>query len=276
MRNSGIITLLAFAILLGCKSQVTQTNNDALQLQDTGIPPREYSIAAVLWQQHSGEYRALAYQAFNLAQMHLDVLLESKEGHDKPLAIVTDIDETILDNSPYSGKQIELQEDYVPERWTEWVNEKKAKPIPGALEFFEYAKSRGVEVFYISNRTVDQEEATLENMRAVGFPYSDAANLLLAAETSRKGKRRATVKETHEIIMLIGDNLSDFSAVFENRSTEDRNRSVDSLRAVFGNRYIVLPNAIYGDWETKGILEGKYDWTKFQKDSIRRNKVISY
>ena len=276
MKNRGIVILLTFALLLGCKSQVSNTNNGALQLQDTGIPPREYSIAAVLWQQHSGEYRALAYQAFNLAQMQLDVLLENREAYSKPLAIVTDIDETILDNSPYSGKQIELQEDYVPERWTEWVDEKKAKPIPGALEFFEYAKSKGVEVFYISNRTKDQEEATLENMRAVGFPYSDAAHILLVTETSRKGKRRATVNETHDIIMLLGDNLSDFSAIFENRSTEDRNRSVDSLRAVFGKRYIVLPNAIYGDWETKGILEGKYDWTKFQKDSIRRKKVISY
>ncbi len=276
MKKSGMITLLAFAMLLGCKSQVSQTQNDSPQLQHSTIPPREYSIAAVLWQQHSGEYRALAYQAFNLAKMQLDLLLANNKMRGKPLAIVTDIDETILDNSPYSGKQIELQEDYVPERWTEWVNEKKAKPVPGALEFFKYAKSRGVEVFYISNRTVDQEKATLENMRAVGFPYSNSEYMLLADETSRKGKRRATVEETHEIIMLIGDNLSDFSTVFENRSTVDRNTSVDSLKAVFGNRYIVLPNAIYGDWETKGILEGKYDWTKFQKDSIRKRKVISY
>lgn len=276
MKNRSIITVLALVLLLGCKSQLTESKTDIQRFEEKGIPPREYSIAAVLWQQHSGEYRALAYQAFNLAQMQLDLILQNKEAHEKPFAIVTDIDETILDNSPYSGKQIELEEDYIPERWAEWVNEKSAKPIPGALEFFNYAKAKGVEVFYISNRTHDQEQATLENMRKAGFPYSDKAHILLEKETSRKGKRRANVRETHEIVMLIGDNLTDFSAVFENRSTEDRNRSVDSLKSVFGNKYIVLPNAIYGDWETKGILEGKYNWTGFQKDSIRHKKVISY
>lgn len=275
MKNKVIITFLAVSFLISCKSQFTETNGSS-KIQESGIPPREYSIAAVLWQQHSGEYRALAYQAFNLAKMKLDDLLLKKEEHEKPLAIVTDIDETILDNSPYSGKQIELQEDYVPERWEEWVNEKKAKPIPGALEFFNYAKSLGIEVFYISNRSKGQEEATLDNMQAVGFPFADESHILLAGKTSSKSERRATVLETHEIIMLVGDNLSDFSSVFENRSTEDRNRSVDSLRAAFGNHYIVLPNAIYGDWETKGILEGRRDWTSFQKDSIRLKKVISY
>ena len=276
MKNRGIITFFALVLLLGCKSQLTESKHLGNHSIETVIPPREYSIAAVLWQQHSGEYRALAYQAFNLAQMQLDLMLQSKDAYEKPLAIVTDIDETILDNSPYSGKQIELGEDYIPERWAEWVDEKKAKPIPGALEFFNYAKDKGVEVFYISNRTQDQEQATLENLRAAGFPFADGAHILLEEETSRKGKRRTVIRETHHVIMLIGDNLSDFSTVFENRSTEERNRGVDSLKAVFGHRFIVLPNAIYGDWETKGILEGKHNWTNFQKDSIRHKKVISY
>ncbi|QAA83074.1 5'-nucleotidase, lipoprotein e(P4) family [Aequorivita sp. H23M31] len=276
MKNKSIITLLVFAMLLGCKSQVQESKVDKVYLLDNGIPPREYSIAAVLWQQHSGEYRALAYQAFNLAKMQLDNLLGNKDTFKKPLAIITDIDETILDNSPYSGKQIELKEDYIPERWTEWVDLKKAKPIPGAVEFFNYAKSKGVEVIYISNRTDDQEEATLENLRNVGFPNADSAHILLEKDTSKKGGRRAKVEERYEVIMLIGDNLTDFSSIFENRSTEERNRSVDSLKAAFGHRYIILPNAIYGDWETKGILEGKKDWTTFQKDSIRHKKVISY
>src|SRR5690554_3695750 len=184
IKTKGVIAFTALTLLFSCKASISEGQHRLQGTDESQISVREYSIAAVLWQQRSSEYRALAYQAFNIAKMQLDDYLVNTDKNDKPLAIVTDIDETILDNSPYSGKQIELQEDYVPERWTEWVNEKKAKPIPGALEFFEYAKSRGVEVFYISNRTVDQEEATLENMRAVGFPYSDAANLLLAAETS--------------------------------------------------------------------------------------------
>ena len=275
VRKRGIFTALIFLILFGCKTHLPTPINP-MQEFPKDIPPREYSIAAVLWQQHSGEYRALTYQAFNLARMQLDIMLKTDSVYKKPLAIVTDIDETILDNSPYSGKQIELKEDYIPERWTEWVNEKKALPIPGALDFLNYAKSRGVEIFYISNRTTDQESATLQNLRSVGFPFADNAHLFLAEETSKKGKRRSSIEETHEILMFLGDNLSDFSTAFEGKSTANRNKSVDSLKNVFGNRFIVIPNAIYGDWETKGILEGKNDWTHFQKDSIRLKKVISY
>lgn len=262
-------------VLAGCKIHVVNESGPASPAEKD-IPPREYSIAAVLWQQHSGEYRALAYQAFNLARLQLDEILSKNRTSSKPLAIVTDIDETILDNSPYSGKQIELEEDYVPERWTEWVDRKEAKAIPGALDFFNYAKSKNIEIFYITNRDQDQEQATLQNLKSAGFPDADSSHLLLRRETSGKKARRALVAENHEIVMLLGDNLSDFSSAFENKSTEARNRSVDSLKNSFGSRFIILPNAIYGDWETKGILEGRKDWTPFQKDSIRLKKVISY
>ena len=275
-RTKIFLSCCALAIIAGCKTGITEPKMQLPNSTEVIIPAREYSIGAVLWQQHSGEYRALAYQAFNLAKMKLDSIIEAGNVYSKPLAIVTDIDETILDNSPYSGKQIEMEEDYFPERWTDWVNQKRAKDIPGAVNFFNYAKNKGVEIFYISNRNQEQEEATLENLRLKNFPFADSSHILLEKSTSKKGDRRKSVAATHEIVMLLGDNLTDFSSIFENRSTEDRNRSVDSLRNAFGNRYIILPNAIYGDWETKGILEGKYDWNKFQKDSIRRKKVISY
>lgn len=275
-RTRIFLSCCAMAIIAGCKTGITEPKMQLTNSTEVVIPAREYSIGAVLWQQHSGEYKALAYQAFNLAKMKLDSIINSGNVYSKPLAIVTDIDETILDNSPYSGKQIEMEEDYFPERWTDWVNQKKAKGIPGAVNFFNYAKNKGVEVFYISNRNQEQEEATLENLKLENFPFANSSHILLEKSTSKKGDRRKSVAATHEIVLLLGDNLTDFSSIFENRSTEDRNRSVDSLRNAFGNRYIILPNAIYGDWETKGILEGKYDWNQFQKDSIRRKKVISY
>jgi 5'-nucleotidase (lipoprotein e(P4) family) len=237
---------------------------------------REYSIQSVLWQQHAAEYRALAYQAFNLAQMQLDDILENKTEHVKPIAIITDIDETVLDNSPYSGKQIELDEDFTVLRWTEWVKQKKAKALPGALNFFNYAKRQGVDVFYISNRSINQKMETIENLQVMGFPFADKAHVLLKDTISGKEPRRLQVQETHDIVLLLGDNLSDFSEVFDNRSTLERNKSVDSLKALFGVKFIVLPNAIYGDWETNGILEKKNDWSNFQKDSIRHQKIISY
>lgn len=276
IKTKGVIAFTALTLLFSCKASISEGQHRLQGTDESQISVREYSIAAVLWQQRSSEYRALAYQAFNIAKMQLDDYLVNTYKNEKPLAIITDIDETILDNSPYSGKQIELDEDYTTARWDEWVNLKSAKAIPGSLEFFKYAASKDVEVFYITNRDEHQMKATLENLNSVGFPYADEGHILLRKSDSEKETRRDKVKESHEIIMLLGDNLSDFSYVFEKRSGEERNKNADNLKELFGIKYIVLPNPIYGDWETQGIFEGKYDWNEFQKDSLRRKKIISY
>jgi len=129
---------------------------------------------------------------------------------------------------------------------------------------------------FVSNRLSEQKSETLENLQLLGFPFSDETHILLRTGIGGKEPRRSKIKESHEIIMLIGDNLSDFSEVFDDQSTVVRNRRVDSLKTVFGNRFIVLPNPMYGDWETKGILEKNYNWTNSQKDSIRLSKIISH
>ena len=276
MKNKLLITLFSFGLLLGCKTQITQTESSKITTINTNIPVREHSIQAILWQQQSAEYRALTYQAFNLARLQLDNILNANNEYDKPIAIVTDIDETILDNSPYSGKQVELDEEYTSSRWKEWVTLKNAKAIPGAVDFFQYAKSKGVEVFYISNRKALQKKETIENLVQVGFPFADQSHVLLKDVTSGKLDKRLEVMKSHNIVMLLGDNLSDFSMVFEKSTTENRNRNADSLRLDFGKKFIVLPNPLYGDWETNGVYEGNYKWSTFQKDSIRRKKITSY
>lgn len=279
MRNKLLITVFVFTLFIGCKShkpQTGQVDTNISKIENTSISVQEYSILTVLWQQHAAEYRALTYQAFNTAKIQLDAILDNKTETKKPLAIVTDIDETILNNSPYNGMLIELDEEYSKSSWLKWGKEKKAKAVPGSLNFFQYAKSKSVEVFYLSNRLSIQKSETLVNLRQLRFPFSDEKHILLRSGVSGKETRRLKIKETHEIVMLIGDNLSDFSDVFDDQSTVIRNHKVDSLKAYFGNKFIVLPNAMYGDWETKGILEKNYNWSIFQKDSIRRAKIIGF
>ncbi|MCI2227609.1 5'-nucleotidase, lipoprotein e(P4) family [Polaribacter sp. MSW13] len=271
MKNKIFIFLFVFIVLIGCKSQINQVKIE----NNNSIPIKEHTIQSILWQQNAAEYKALTYQAYNLAKLQLENIL-TKNEFNKPYAIVTDIDETLLDNSPYSGKQVELDENYSTLRWTEWVQKKKANAIPGAVAFFNYAKSKGVEVFYVSNRSSNQTKETIENLKSEGFPFADETHVILKTNSSEKETRRNHIRKTHQIVLFLGDNLSDFSSIFENRNTKQRNKSVDSLKTFFGRKFIVLPNPIYGDWETKGILEGKYNWSNFQKDSIRRKKIISY
>ncbi len=212
----------------------------------------EQLMMSTLWHQTSAEYRAIAYQTFNLAKMALDIELKKKTPKKK--ALVFDLDETLLDNSPYQGMSIEQNTGY-PHGWYDWIDAAKAKPIPGAVEFLKYADSKGVNLFYLSNRKIKKNRRvpgmknTLKNMIALGFPQAVESHMYLRDKSSGKEPRRSEIAKNNTIIMLFGDNLNDFSDVFEKKSVVDRKVEVDNLKNMFGSKFIVLPNAMYGEWE---------------------------
>ena len=105
---------------------------------------------ASIYNYFADEYRALTYQAFNIAKERIDRISEERPEHDK-LAIVVDIDETLLDNSPHQALMI-LSDSNYPYMWNEWCDLAEAKPIPGAVEFLQYADEKGYHIFYVSNR----------------------------------------------------------------------------------------------------------------------------
>ncbi len=235
----------------------------------------EYKIQAQVWTQNAAEYRALCYQAFNAARFNLDEFLFIEKKYKKPLAIIADVDETVLDNSPYDGKLILDNVSYDRKSWVEWGNLEKAESIPGSLEFLNYASEKGVEIFYISNRYSEQLQGTVNNLKKLGFPDAVTSNVLLRSESRSKSERRKLVLDNYEVIMLIGDNLSDFSDDFETKLSNDRSELTNKLRSEFGTKLIILPNPNYGDWESNGIYEGN-DFTDIEKDSVRKSKIKSY
>ncbi|UYQ93518.1 5'-nucleotidase, lipoprotein e(P4) family [Chitinophaga horti] len=228
---------------------------------------------AALWQQRAGEYRALCFQAYRLARLQLDA--ELREPSVLPRAIVTDIDETVLDNSAYTAMQSGFYNGYTKDTWFAWTSRADADSIPGARAFLQYAASRGVEVFYITNRMEQERKATLSNLERWTFPYADDAHLILQQQTSAKGPRRESVAKNYNIVMLLGDNLGDFADVFDRRQPDDRSAAVDSLQRAFGSRYIVLPNAMYGDWES-ALRNYNNGLTPQQKDSLYRASLKGY
>jgi 5'-nucleotidase (lipoprotein e(P4) family) len=147
--------------------------------------------------------------------------------------------------------------------------------VPGALHFLQFAFASGVEIFYVSNRGEDEREGTLKNLQHFNFPNADNAHLLLKRETSSKEIRKSTIAQTHNIVMLIGDNLNDFSNLFEKKSSDERETIVNNFSAEFGNRFIVLPNPVYGDWESS-LYHYNYSLTPAQKDSIIKSAIRGY
>jgi len=209
-------------------------------------PARDYTNA-VLWQQFSGEYSALSFQAYNFAKLSLKEALWNQVNA-KPNCVIVDVDETILDNSAFQGHEIKKGVSYLPIDWQEWTGLAQADTVPGALAFLKFAASKNVETFYITNRELADHDGTLKNLQKFGFPYADEAHLLLKISTSDKEPRRKKVLEKYNVLLLCGDNLSDFSNVFY-RDGKDTKEQVNLMQNQFGTRFIVLPNPMYGDWE---------------------------
>ena len=178
------LSLLALAVigLSACKRVDAPPAADAAAAPAAAAAATDSSandnMNAVLWMQRAQEYRAITEQTYRAAADRLDAALKEsnwdalvpeERGNDakglKP-AVVLDLDETVLDNSPYQARLVRDGKEYDELSWDQWVAEKKAKAIPGVVDFARAANEKGVTLLYISNRAVHLKEATLANLRA--------------------------------------------------------------------------------------------------------------
>ena len=261
--KKSLFLILGLAILL---NSCQQNKYDESKSQD-------HLIMSTLWYQRSSEMKAIYYQCFNWAKIRIDS--EVAKNDSKKLAVVVDIDETMLDNSPFETNCIQTGKGYSKETWSEWTSQINAKPLPGAVEFSKYAESNHVEIFYISNRGVAEFDVTLKNLQKENFAFADSSHLLLKTNTSSKKSRRNLIKENYEIILLIGDNMGDFSEIFEDRSDNFGFNLIEENKEFFGERFIVLPNPMYGGWENE-VFEGNRNLNNEEKYQLRKENLIGY
>lgn len=260
-----LTAVLACAILLAACSTPKKTESTAASIANNG------KVWASVWQQRAAEYKALCSQAYNTAKWRLDESL--KNPGSKPLAVVTDIDETVLDNSPYDAMRAANNQEFTAETWKAWTNKAVADTVPGAPAFFKYAASKGVAVFYITNRDEDERVATIKNLQRYNMPNTDNEHVFLRQTISSKEGRRQQVLSNYNIVLLCGDNLPDFDKLYDNKPNEQsRQTATEFLKKEFGNKYIVIPNPSYGDFEG-ALFNYNYKLTGAQKDSIIRAKV---
>lgn len=219
------------------------------------------------WIQHSDEYRALCLQAYNIATERVKALTESPKGN-KPMAIVTDIDETILDNTPSYVYRALHGKTYDHESWEKWCAQADADTLAGSLTFFKYAAEKGMTIFYVTNRESNLRQETLKNLRRYGFPFANEEHLFTKDDMSSKESRRNIIEKDYEIVMLIGDNLGDFSQLFDTRDGGERRQALKQMADEFGNRFIVLPNPVYGVWES--IWYGGYPPQSERDNAMKR------
>lgn len=249
-------------------------------------PPAHDLLNAVLWMQRSVEYKATALTAFALARIRLDQALadpswtaapkeQTGTYQSLPPAIVLDIDESILDNSRYQAWMVLKDTTFDPKTWTAFVNTLTSVPIPGAVEFAKYADAKGVKVFYITNRTAEEEPATRKNLEKYGFPMGGNVDTMLMTRKqpdwgSAKGTRRAFVAKTYRVLLNVGDNFGDF--VDEYRGTEaERLRVLEQHKDRWGREWIMIANPAYGSFESAPF---KHDFKQSNSDKRKAKRGV--
>jgi len=232
-------------------------------------PLADDNLNAVAWTQTAIEHDLIYLQTYRDAESRLLAALHdpdwdalSKEdrmvsSHRLKPAVILDIDETVLDNSPDEARTIRRGGEFNEAEWRAWCKEEAARALPGAVEFTRFAASHGIAVIYISNRDKALDQVTLANLRKVGLPVS-APEALLGLGTvvegcrqigSSKQCRRQLISRKYRVLMQFGDQIGDFVDISANNADGRREAMAPYLDWI-GRRWFVLPNPTYGSWES--------------------------
>ena len=224
------------------------------------------NLNAILWIQTSVEYKASTVQTYRLAQAallqglrdpHWTAALEQNgEFENLPPAVILDLDETVLDNSLYAARMMMTGGANSGKAWTEWMNERNAGLVPGAIDFLQFAHANGVTPIYITNRVCDSSQAddpTVEVLRKLQVPLDSPPDRLFCSKDTNdtnKTARRKLCAGKFRILLLLGDQLGDFVGIPpESANIEGREKLFLTHQSLFGERWFQLPNPTYGSWE---------------------------
>ena len=273
-------TVVALALLAGCATTAlpppAATEASTTTVAAISVPAND-NLNAVVWTQTAIEHDLIYLQTFRDAQSRLLAAMKDRQwdalGKDDRIAplkglkpaVVLDIDETVLDNSPYQARLVHRDGEFNEADWAAWCKEETARALPGAKEFTQFAAKHGIAVIYISNRAKDLDQVTLANLRKVGLPVSGPEAFLGLGTFvegceqigTEKGCRRQLVSRKYRVLMQFGDQIGDLVTVVAN-NPDGRRRAMAPYMGWIGTRWFVLPNTTYGSWEPALFNN---DWT---------------
>ena len=264
-RNLIYFCLILFTLINNIHAKEKELDN-SLQAQ---------SMLSVLYAQSAAEYEASNIQTYVNAKSALDralndnswtAALEQKENFkNKPPAIILDIDETVLNNIPFQARSIINGQSY-PIGWLEWMLEESSDAVAGVSDFLEYAQSKSIKIFYVTNRIAAAEDATRNNIKKLGLPLDTDRDVLLMKNengwTSDKVSRRELVAKDYRILLLIGDQLGDFLPLAETTLESDSRKNLaDTYDHMWGSKWFMITNPMYGRWEAS-IYNNEYPNTE--------------
>ena len=269
-------------LLYFCLILCTFINNIYAKGEEFDNSLQAQSMLSVLYAQSSAEYEASNIQTYVNAKSALDKALndvtwtaaiEQKDNFEnKPPAIILDIDETVLNNVPFQARSIIDGQSY-PTGWLDWMLEESSDAVAGVSDFLEYSQSKGVKIFYVTNRIAVAEDATRNNLKKLGLPLDTDRDVLLMKNengwTSDKVSRRKLVAKDYRILLLIGDQLGDFLPLDETTLELDaRKELADTYKHMWGSKWFMITNPMYGRWEAS-IYNNEYPDTEDELMQMR-------
>ena len=260
-----VILLLVLAALTSVTSLWGETDTKPFKQTPVWASSKLY---AILWMQNSAEYQAVARQAYAAAAYQIDkalddigsTALDGTTGNialKKP-AVILDVDETVLRNTPYGAWTIRNQKSWNQQDWLEWCRLEAAEPVPGVVDYIQTAMAKGVHIIYLTNRSDKVATATRNNLSSEGL-ISDPEKVSLyfkededrlGGEFHETGKifRRQQVEKEYRVIQMFGDSLGDFTGN-GHLSVMDRRALVNHNQSKWGRSWFMLPNPEYGSWK---------------------------
>lgn len=221
-------------------------------------PPTEMRPAAaqqplpleIRWTRRSAEHRGVFLQTFELAEERLPELTRGLAP--QSWAIITDADETILDNSLFQEQQAVTHTPYSEAAWNDFVRSQVSTALPGAVEFVRRVHALGGRVVVVTNRAPEVCDVTRSNLQKDSL---DADLVLCHPAPPANGDKNPRFQAVQngtaaagmpglKVVMWLGDNIQDFPEL-----GQDVRQQGDGAFAHFGRDYFLLPNPMYGSWE---------------------------
>lgn len=283
MRTKTCMPMFAVLLLAACASAPQKPGQGPAAKSGA-----DDNLNAVAWTQTAVEHDLILRETYKVAREKLAAALADPAWdalpHDErvappknlPPAVILDIDETVLDNSPYQARLVRDGGMYNEVTWAQWCREASAKALPGAVDFTVYAHAHGVAVFYLSNRAKDLDKVTVANLRSAGLPVDNADRFLGLGTVvpgceqvgTEKGCRRRLIGEHYRVLMQFGDQIGDFVDVLAN-TPAGRTAVVAPYLDWFGDRWFVLPNPTYGSWEP-ALFNNDWSLPQAKREAAKR------
>jgi acid phosphatase len=163
--------------------------------------------------------------------------------------------------------------------WQDCVNTYCMSEVPGALSFIKYARSRGVTVFFVTNRELNLKEATRRNLHQLGIDLPATPETLMVVGdkpdwTADKSSRRALLARSYRVLVQCGDDFGDFLAGRDNTPAR-RQELAEAHREMWGRRWFLFPNPFTGSW-TSAVTRGLARPTGMDPLEFQRSLVKGY